>query len=66
MSGINQVFKPGLEVLTINPERDIELIPAGTKIVLVRRNGETLWYGQGSIRGAKRDLLVFASNLRRI
>lgn len=57
-------FNPGDTVETKKGERDIEYIPAMTRILLARKNGETMWYGEGDIDGMKRSLLVFASNLQ--
>lgn len=59
-------FNPGDTVETKTGEDDIEHIPAGTRIVLARKNGDTMWYGEGNIDGMKRSLLVFARNLKRI
>ena len=57
-------FNPGDTVETKKGERDIEYIPLGTRIFLVRKNGEHMWYGDGVIDGVKRNLLVYASNLK--
>ncbi|MBP9866956.1 MAG: hypothetical protein KBC41_02660 [Candidatus Pacebacteria bacterium] len=60
----NNTFKSGDIVETEKGEYDIEYIPRGTRIVLTKKNGKTMWYGEGDIHGRKRNLLVFTSNLR--
>lgn len=59
-------FNPGDTVETKEGEQDFEYIPAGTKIVLARKNGEIMWYGEGYIDGRKRSLLILTRNLRLI
>ncbi|MBP6881316.1 MAG: hypothetical protein KBC35_01705 [Candidatus Pacebacteria bacterium] len=57
-------FKRGDQVVTIKPEGDIEVIPAGTGLVLLRPNGRLSWYGEGKIKRISRIFLVTTANLR--
>jgi hypothetical protein len=44
-------------------EQDIELIPAGTQVILTGQNG-AYWYCYGMVNGQKRSLLICADNLK--
>jgi hypothetical protein len=57
-------FKSGDIVVTLVSEDDIERIPAGTQIKLLRPNGDLFWYGEGVVNRASRMLLVRTSNLQ--
>lgn len=64
MSIEKNTFKSGDIVETEKREYDIEYIPRGTRIVLTKKNGKTMWYGKGNLHGRERNLLVFTSNLK--
>ena len=57
-------LKVGDVCVTLVEESDIEHIPAGTEIKLIRKSGEDLWHGYATLKGIGRFVLVSADNLK--
>ncbi|MFT7644908.1 MAG: hypothetical protein ACI9BF_000573 [Candidatus Paceibacteria bacterium] len=57
------VFEKGSIVLTKEPEKDVDVIPAGTTIRLTSKCSADKWWGSGQINGVLRLLLVREHNL---
>lgn len=56
-------FYPGDIAKTLLDEYDIELIPAGTLVTLLRYDGDAIWRCHGKINNNNRTLLIFQANL---
>ena len=59
------VLQPTDLCVTIKDERDIDLIPSGTKVTLISQN-KSCWNFRGLINGIERSLLIFANNLKKV
>jgi hypothetical protein len=63
------VLEAGMICKTIHDERDIEIIPAGTKVTLLRVNKPDIHFANGETcqawwcSGENRTLLILSNNL---
>ena len=59
-------LKPGDICYLMKDEQDGHtVIPAGSRLELIRLNGFALWYCRGEVNGIECNLQVFAYNLSR-